>query len=160
MRGLERIAADRRHLVAQQVRVSSGFTWGRESVVGNIAAVERLRPAVRDSARWERKGQEERAAQAGQLLALLKAWPDNTALAPSADLGRRLSGLENASSKDAAYAVTSALTKLEADGHLVSISGTRDRFRGERVVLLRQSSRILRTPGAPAFWNQLVAGAV
>ena len=28
MRGLERVAADRRHLIAAQVRCSTGFTWG------------------------------------------------------------------------------------------------------------------------------------
>lgn len=38
--GLEKVAADRRHLIAAQVRTSTGFTWGRsEAGLARIVAL-------------------------------------------------------------------------------------------------------------------------
>lgn len=42
IKGLERVAADRRHLIAQQVRCSTGYTWGRaEAGVAKIVLAPR-----------------------------------------------------------------------------------------------------------------------
>lgn len=57
MRGLERIAADRRHLIARQVRCSTGFTWGVAGDVG--AVVAGVAPRERATARALRRRAEE-----------------------------------------------------------------------------------------------------
>lgn len=42
--GLEKVAADRRHLIAAQVRASTGFTWGRSE--GGVARIVLAGPYV------------------------------------------------------------------------------------------------------------------
>lgn len=159
MRGLERIAADRRHLVAQQVRCSTGFTWGRRVADGAAAVVTRppqvvAVPAVPARSQAEARG--EAAARARDLHRLLLRWPAGDYLPPATEIARLLGCSQGTHGNQAVERVARAFLALEIDGVLVSVAGSRERFRGERMVRLREGGRLLRTEGAPAFWEQLL----
>lgn len=160
MRGLEKVAADRREAIARQVRVvSSGFTWGRLPAGGAMAVVARLQPALKAAAPSQAEARAEAVRRAERLLDLLRAWPAEEPLASATELGRRL-GMAEARGNAVVEAVGRAFLRLEADGVLLSVSGTRERFRGQRAVLLREPRRLLQTPDAPAFWEQVLRGAM
>ncbi len=156
MRGLERIAADRRHLIAAQVRCSTGFTWGLVKAQGEAPAVPKLRPGPPPGPSMAAV-KAEAATRAAKLLALLEAWPESEPLELATALARRLGLPEGGRNNHAVDAVARAFLVLEAQGALRSIAGSREQCRGERMVRLR-SGRVLRTPGAPPFWAQLLAG--
>lgn len=159
MRGLERIAADRRHLVAQQVRCSSGFTWGRVGAAGVPAVVPRPVPAVAQAIVRQADARAEAAARAGRLLLFLRALPEGSFLPPATEIARLLAFSAAVRGNEGIDRVAAAFVALEARGLLLSVAGGRERFRGHRMVLLREPARLLRTEGAPAFWEQLLKGA-
>ena len=151
MRGLERIAADRRHLVAQQVRCSTGFTWGRAGSPGAAPVVEQPRKGriVVDS---QREARAQAAQRAAKLLEVLRAWPAGAALGSATALAREL-GLEvGQNGNEAVEAVARAFLKLQMLGALRTVCGDRQSFRGQRAVLLTGSGRMLCTANVPPFW--------
>lgn len=158
MKGLEKVAADRRATIARQVRVvSSGYTWGRAGEAGAAAVVQRARPIEKPEVAARRAAREEAVQVAGQLLALLRAWPEDEVLASATELGRRL-GLPPVPGNASIEKVAAAFRRLQGLGALVTVSGGRQDFRGQRAVLLREPRRLLQTAHAPAFWAQLLAG--
>lgn len=160
MKGLERIAADRRHLIAAQVRCSTGYTWGRAGAPGSAPVVAGVKPTLRAAGPSRVEARAAAVSRAQKLLALLHAWPEGEPLAAATELGRRLGLVDMPHANDAVEAVARSFLKLEVEGALVSIAGTRERFRGQRAVLLAHPRRLLRTADAPAFWDQLLAGAL
>ena len=152
VRGLERIAEDRRHLIARQVRVSSGFTWGREGSAGAVAAG--VAPAVRRSVP---EGEAATMPQAlGRLARLLRGWPEGEPLPSPQGLALRAGLATDHESSVAVHRLVRALAALQAAGVVRTVAGTRDAFMGQRVVLLCESGRLLRTEGAPAHWDDRV----
>ncbi len=149
IRGLERVAADRRHLIAQQVRCSTGFTWGRIAVDGARAVVARP-PRAQASLADARTAAE---ARARELHRLLLGWPEGNFLPPATDLARLLGCSQGTHGNQAVDRVARAFTTLQTQGVLATMAGSRDQFRGQRMVLLRKPARMLRTEGAPAFWE-------
>lgn len=148
MRGLERVARDRRALIAAQVRVSTGFTWG-VCVDGEarIAGTATRRPMLVAVPKVEAPRVPARAAQ---LLAVLGRMngagplPRTTALA-------ELAGIE-------AVEVRRGLAALALAGLVREIHGESGLEIGERVVLLVETGRVLATEFAPAVWRERVRG--
>lgn len=160
MRGLERIAADRRHLVARQVRCSTGFTWGRAGEAGLGAVVARPVPEVAQTIVRQADARAEASARAGALLLFLRSLPEGSFLPSATEIARVLKFTDRKHGNEGTTRVAGAFLALESKKLLVSAAGGRERFRGERMVLLREPARLLRTEGAPAFWESLLKGAV
>jgi hypothetical protein len=142
MRGLDRIAADRRHLVAAQVRCSTGFTWGRavegRAVVGVPRHGASLSPMMP-------------ADLPPRLMAWLAARSTAVWLPPEAALPRLL-GIEG---PFASQHLAVAWAQLGVT-HLVQVKrGRGDAWPGEWLVAA--TGRVHRSVGAPMAWAEAVA---
>jgi len=158
MRGLERVARDRRHLVAAQVRCSTGFTTGHA-----VDGIGRLRaagvwagPAIRAAMLppvvvLPSPEPGARRSNAAALLAVLEVWPEGEPLGTLTEMAHR-AGFGRDASSSSAYHASNALDLLIADRALVMTVGTRQAWHGERALLLRASGRLLATVRAPSFW--------
>lgn len=136
-----KIAADRREAFARQLRVSSGFTWSAAPPV----AVAREGVA----AAWTPP----RDSGPVRVMAMFRAWPEGEALAGTGELARRAGfGAPERSASAAAAMFVASLRALQGRGEVLVVDASNGRAGGERMVLLPQTGRVLRTPGAPAHW--------
>lgn len=148
--GLDRVAADRRAVIAAQVRCSTGYTQGRlrdgEAVVPPLrrAAVPMVAPAAVPG-----------AVVASRLLALLCALDADAALPRVAEW---FGALGIADSAGPSAAVAAAFEALAAQGAIEMVAGTRDVFPGARVVRVLVTGRRHATQGAPAHWLGMGGG--
>ena len=166
---LGRIAADRRHLFAAQVRrVASGYTEGR--LVEGQAVLPCLSPrgpafSHATASRAGSAAPRERAAPkaphvplpdrlAALLLPALLAWPDDEPLPAPRGL---LALLEWHRDGDVFGALARAYDVLQADGHIRTIAGGRGQYHGERAIRLLATGRILATAGCPPHFRHEVA---
>jgi hypothetical protein len=138
MRGLERIAADRRHLVAAQVRCSTGFTQGR--VVDGRAVVAVPRRIALPAATMP-------VELPGRLLGWVAARSPAVFLPPEADLAELL-GLDGAA---AGYLAT-AWGVLAQRGQVRVRRGRAGAWPGQWMVWEAQGARLHRSAGAPMAW--------
>jgi hypothetical protein len=151
MRGLERVAADRRAAIARQVRCSTGFTLG--VAVNGEARISPM--GVRSGARIV-------AAQArampvdlpDRLLAWLMARAVTRRLPREAVL---LDALGVADDAEGAGWMAAAWARLEKREAVRLVRGRPGVFPGEWLVRIKACGTVLRTDGAPMAWAE--AGA-
>lgn len=146
MRGLERVAADRRHLVAMQVRCSTGFTWGRavngEAQIAPVGASGGARIVAQPA-----------APMPADLPDRLMAWLEARDAAPK--LPREVAVMEALGVPDTAEGAgwwAAAWARLERRDAVRLMRGRRDMFLGEWLVRLLASGKVLRSAGAPMAW--------
>lgn len=139
MRGLDRIAADRRHLVAAQVRCSTGFTWGRCVEGRAVVGVPRHGAALS-------------AAMPADLPARLLAWLAGRSPAVWLPAEAAVPGLLGIAGPFAAQHLAVAWAQLGTT-HLVQVvRGRGDAWPGEWMVAER--GRVHRSRGAPMAWAE------
>jgi len=146
MRGLERVAADRRELVARQVRCSTGFTWG--AAVGGEA---RIVPV------GARGGATIVAAKArpmpqdlpDRLMAWLEARGPDRPLPTEAGLMQAL-GIDGDDACEQWMAAAWARLERRDAAHMKR--GRPGVFPGQWLVRLSGCGTVLRTAGAPMAW--------
>ncbi len=154
MKGLERIAAERRHLIAAQVRCSTGFTWGRQQVEAGRAVVPLLRP--RPAVVLSDDGAAGIAVRVARLARLLRGWPEGEVLPAPGELAAQAGMAPDHEPHVALQRLSRAFVALEEAGVLRTVAGGRDGYTRERLVLLRESGRVLRTARAPDHWLDAV----
>jgi hypothetical protein len=141
MRGLERIAADRRHLVAAQVRCSTGFTWGRASDGRAVLAMPGPKREMRVRAMP--------ASLPDVLLAWLARRPVSVFLPREADLPELLR-LDPV----AAEHLPAAWGVLAQRGVVRVRRGRAGSWQGEWLVAEMPAGRVHRSAGAPIQWAE------
>jgi len=147
MRGLERVAADRRALVARQVRTSTGFTWGRTT-----DGVARIAPlGVTGRAQTARRMPHDLPER---LLAWVRGRSRSMFLPHEAAL-LELLGIDR--EPHAVAWLAEAWSVLEARGAVRVRRGARANFPGEWLVVLCSSGAVHRSGGAPMAWVEAVA---
>jgi hypothetical protein len=149
MRGLERVAADRRAAIARQVRCSTGFTYG-VAVNGEarIAAVGFGAPArlvAREAAKMP-------VDLPDRLLAWLEAREPHRHLPREAVLMERLQVADTA---EGAGWMAAAWARLEKRAAVRLVRGRPGWFAGEWLVRLIVRDTVLRTAGAPVVWGEV-----
>jgi hypothetical protein len=158
IRGLEKVAVDRRHLVAQQVRCSTGYTVGH--VVDGVARLRPLGVTERVAHRAVRAPDAEAGPAytllmtdlPGRLLAALRRWSRDQFLPAPGELAAAAGFANGVDDGLARQRLSQAFNALARERVLVTIAGTPDAWRGQRMVLLLDDKRVLRTQDAPAFW--------
>lgn len=139
-----KIAADRREAFARQVRVSSGFTWSRPKPVVRLAAVAPVAEA--DKAPPPGRGP-------ARVMAMFRDWPEGEPLVGTGDLALRAGyGAAQRTLSTATAMFVATLRALQGRGEVFVVDVSNGRAGGERMVLLPQTGRVLRTPGAPEHW--------
>jgi hypothetical protein len=148
MKGLERVAADRRHLVARQVRCSTGFTWGM--AMDGAARVVPL--GVRGGASIVAvKAAPMPADLPDRLMAWLVARGPHRPLPSEAGLMQAL-GVDGEDS--GAQWMAAAWARLERREAVRLVRGRPGVFPGEWLVRLKACGTLLRTAGAPLAWAE------
>jgi hypothetical protein len=153
MRGLDRVAADRRALVACQVRCSTGFTWGR--AVGGVAQV--MVPGSGGTLRAPLRAKRGMPADLPErLMAWLRGRDRRRSLPAEGALPEAL-GVGMADEGPAW--VAAAWAALELRGAVRVMRGRRTSFAGEWLVVLADSGAVHRSEGAPMAWAEQAGGA-
>ena len=142
MRGLDRIAADRRHLVAAQVRCSTGYTQGR-AVDGR---------AVLD---MPRRGAALSPAMPADLPGRLLAWLEARSTGVWLPAEAALPALLDIAGPFAAQHLAVAWAQLGVTHPVTLKRGRGDAWAGEWMVVER--GRVHRSRGAPMAWAENVA---
>jgi hypothetical protein len=153
MRGLDRVAADRRALVASQVRCSTGFTWGR--AVAGVAHVMVPGPGgtLRAPVRAKR-------AMPADLPERLMTWlreRDRRRFLPAE--GALPDALGVGGADEGPAWVAAAWAALELRGAVRVHRGRRTSFAGQWLVLVVETGAVHRTDGAPIAWAEAMRGA-
>jgi hypothetical protein len=140
MRGLDRIAADRRHLVASQVRCSTGFTWGRAAEAGAVIAVPGKAAAVLPS------------AMPGWLVERLLRFVRQRSAAILLPAEAELPGILGLRGPMAEAWLAAAWGVLAQRGAVRIRRGSARAWSGEWLVVDVVAGRVHRTAGAPMAW--------
>jgi hypothetical protein len=154
MKGLEKVARDRRAVIAAQVRTSTGYTAGR--VQDGAAVVPVLRPAGAPRHQVVAAVKPSPFLKSADLLALLRGWPEGVPLPRTAELGALLR-IDPAVDGGVGKKLSAAFTSLFKAGATRTL--TQQGRGGERAVWLVAERRVLMTEGAPLHWEAVLRRA-
>jgi hypothetical protein len=154
IKGLEKVARDRRAVIAAQVRTSTGYTAGR--VVDGGAVVPLLRQAGAPRRQALSAAKFSPFLKSADLLALLRGWPEGVPLPRTAELGALLR-IDPAVDGGVGKKLSAAFTSLFEAGATRTL--TQQGRGGERAVWLVAERRVLMTEGAPLHWEAVLRRA-